>query len=172
MADAIFLVGISGSGKSTLAQKLCDDYWAVELNRDAIRFSEIDPGGDWTTYKFTPENEERVTGIWMAKAKDFSKNSSIIVSDTNVSLKPLKKNLQFFRKNDRGAQFIIMDIPYAECLRRDRLRGKFSVGYQVIDKQYDKFIQTFEWIQQNYPENWINYSQFCRAHNMFQNSGY
>lgn len=173
MSNVIFLVGLSGSGKSTLTRKLCDDFWAYELNRDNIRFSEIDPGGNWGTYNFTPENESKVTGIWLSRARELLKKSGIIiVSDTNVDLKSLKKNLQFFRKHGRGSSFIIMDVPWAECLKRDRLREEFSVGYEVIEKQYAKYVKTVEWIKENHAENWINYSQFSFAYSMLGGDGY
>ena len=56
----IMTVGVSASGKTTWAkeQKHC-----VNINRDDIRFNSVQPGSDWTTYKFTKVNESRVTEI-------------------------------------------------------------------------------------------------------------
>ena len=53
----IMTVGISASGKTTWAetQKHC----MVNINRDDIRFNIVQPGSDWSTYKFSESQIDR-----------------------------------------------------------------------------------------------------------------
>lgn len=49
-------VGISASGKSTWADKKVQEdaskgITVVNINRDTIRFNDVLPGSDWSTYK-------------------------------------------------------------------------------------------------------------------------
>ena len=78
-------VGVSASGKTTWAkeQKHC-----VNINRDDIRFNIVQPGSDWSTYKFTKVNESRVTEIENVIAERAVKfETNIIISNTNLNSK-------------------------------------------------------------------------------------
>jgi predicted kinase len=81
----IMTVGVSASGKTTWAkeQKHC-----VNINRDDIRFNIVQPGSDWTTYKFTKVNESQVTEIENVIAERAVKfETNIIISNTNLNPK-------------------------------------------------------------------------------------
>ena len=76
----IMTVGVSASGKTTWAkeQKHC-----VNINRDDIRFNIVQPGSDWSTYKFNKKNEKRVTELELNAATEVTKfGSDIIISNT------------------------------------------------------------------------------------------
>lgn len=144
MKLAIVTIGVSGSGKSTLAKHLIENNNTgtdfVEINRDDIRFNDIDPGGDWTTYEFSNENESRVTTLWNYKLQNSSyENKHVIISDTNVNIKTFKFVLQKLRKNKFDTICVFaLNIPVDICIERDKLRGNFSVGEQVIRSQQEK----------------------------------
>ncbi len=138
----IMTVGVSASGKTTWAttwakeQKHC-----VNINRDDIRFNIVQPGSDWTTYKFTKVNESRVTEIENVIAERAVKfETNIIISNTNLN----SKTREFWKKfaKEHGYQFEIEEFPIAleEAIKRDRLRQN-SVGEQVIRKQYQQWLE-------------------------------
>ena len=134
----ILTVGISASGKTTWAkeQKHC-----VNINRDDIRFNIVQPGSDWSTYKFTKTNESRVTEIENIVAERAVKfEANIIISNTNLN----PKTREFWKKfaEEHGYEFEIEEFPITleEAIKRDRLRQN-SVGEQVIRKQYERWLE-------------------------------
>lgn len=145
MKTAIITVGVSASGKSTLAKYLIEnreeDEDFVEINRDNIRFSEIDPGGDWSTYIFNDENEIAVTKIFKQQLLNaVQQNKSVILSNTNLNRKNYKRDLDVLISNGYNVAFVVLNIPLDVCIKRDASRGKMSVGEDVIRKQYEKFL--------------------------------
>ena len=137
---AIIMVGISGSGKSTLASAMkeeCNEFH--EINRDMIRFGQIAKGGDWSAWDW--DKEPVVTECWNHELDNaISLNLDLILSDTNLNLKYLNNTVGKLIKNEYAVHYILMDIPVDECIKRDKLRGRFSVGEDVIQKQYNRFV--------------------------------
>ena len=96
MKQLILTVGASCSGKTTWTEQFIEDHYGkqytgedwVNLNRDDIRFNEFCNGvRDWTKYKFTKANENKVTEIIDGIAQEAVKDDfNIIVSDTNTTL--------------------------------------------------------------------------------------
>ena len=139
---AIFLVGVSASGKSTLTKHLIEegresfDTEFVEINRDNIRFSLIDPYGSWKTYKFTKMNEDIVTETWEKQLRGaILNNKNVILSDTNLNQKYLTQNIDYLKEQGYTVVVQVMRIPVEICIERDKQRGDFSVGKDVIEKQ-------------------------------------
>lgn len=64
------LVGVSGSGKTTYAMTMTD--YAI-VCRDDIRFGIVAKGKNWTNYKFSKENENKVTEIQQQMIEDCAK---------------------------------------------------------------------------------------------------
>ena len=134
----ILTVGISASGKTTWAESQKN---IVNINRDNIRFSVVQPGSDWSTYKFNKKNEKRVTEIELEVAERAVRfEADIIVSNTNLN----PKTREFWKKfaKEYGYEFEIEEFPIAleEAIKRDNLRQN-GVGEQVIRKQYQQWLE-------------------------------
>jgi predicted kinase len=138
---AILTIGCSASGKTTFAEELCrkDGNW-VNVNRDALRFSLFGASG-WHNYKFKKDKENLITQIqediihecYMAK-------KNVIVSDTHLNPKTRAKMVTLL--NDHGFSHVeIKEFPITleEAWKRDRFRGVYSVGQEVIYKQYKQW---------------------------------
>lgn len=133
---ALIVYGLSGAGKSTIAKEFVERGY-VEVNRDNIRFSEIDPGGDWTTYKFTKTNEKKVTKIWneqLASAAFESKD--IVISDTLLSEEKRNKVVDSLLEYGYDITIVFLYFSLKELIARDASRGRFSVGESVLRKQW------------------------------------
>ena len=134
----ILTVGISASGKTTWAkeQKHC-----VNINRDDIRFNIVQPGSDWTTYKFTKVNESRVTEIENVIAERAVKfETNIIISNTNLNPKTREFWKDFAKHHNYEFEIKEFPITLEEAIKRDNLRQN-GVGEQVIRKQYQQWLE-------------------------------
>ena len=134
----ILTVGISASGKTTWAESQKN---IVNINRDNIRFSVVQPDSDWSTYKHNKKNEKRVTEIELEVAERAVRfEADIIVSNTNLN----PKTREFWKKfaKEHGYEFEIEEFPIAleEAIKRDNLRQN-GVGEQVIRKQYQQWLE-------------------------------
>lgn len=131
---AIICVGISASGKSTFAEELCADKSWVEINRDNIRFNGKEK--DWTKYKFTRENEQKVSaqidGLICYAAK-LEKN--IICSDTNINEGHRNQLIEKFENLGYDVEIKRFDIELREAIKRDNQRAG-GVGQSVLMRQY------------------------------------
>ena len=140
----ILTVGISASGKTTWAEKQKYEYSGnnnLNINRDDIRFNIVQPGSDWSTYKFSKKNEKRVTEIeLMIAEKGVKFESNIIISNTNLN--PKTRNFWMNFAKEHGYEFEIKEFPITleEAIKRDNLRQN-SVGEQVIRKQYQQWLE-------------------------------
>ena len=131
-------VGVSASGKTTWAkeQKHC-----VNINRDDIRFNIVQPGSDWTTYKFTKVNESRVTEIQNVVAERAVKfETNIIISNTNLNPKTREFWKDFAKHHNYEFEIKEFPITLEEAIKRDNLRQN-GVGEQVIRKQYQQWLE-------------------------------
>ncbi len=134
----IMTVGISASGKTTWAESQEN---SVNINRDDIRFNLVQPGSDWTTYKFTKMNEARVTEFELSIATAASKfGEDIIVSNTNLNPKTREFWKKFAKEHDYEFEIKEFPITLEEAIKRDNLRQN-GVGEQVIRKQYQQWLE-------------------------------
>ena len=134
----IMTVGISASGKTTWAETQRN---IVNINRDNIRFSVVQPGSDWSTYKFNKKNEKRVTELELNAATEVTKfGSDIIISNTNLNSKTREFWKDFAKHHNY--EFEIKEFPIAleEAIKRDNLRQN-GVGERVIRKQYQQWLE-------------------------------
>lgn len=141
---AIITVGVSASGKSTWAENHIansHDRW-MDINRDKIRFGMVDPGGNWSTYKFSKENERRVTEIQKTMIADCARaDCNIIISDTNLNYdrtRALIEELNALGYHD--VELMFFGITFEEACKRDALRAN-GVGYSVIARQMTQLIE-------------------------------
>ena len=145
----ILTVGVSGSGKTTwvnsfLKEKGNENY--VNINRDDIRFTQvahnkdISNGYNWKNYKFSKENEKKVTEIVDEMAiHAVNNNQNIIISDTNLNPKNRQKWQDFANKHGYELEFKTFDVPYDKCVKHD-LHRLSSVGERIIYSQYQNYL--------------------------------
>lgn len=134
--QAVITVGPAASGKSTYAKTLTKKGW-IEVNRDDIRFK----GGekDWAKWKFTRQNEERVSNKankLLEQAIEDGKD--IIVSDTNLNKKYRQKLITKLSEAGYYVNVKEFDVDFNELLKRnDNRQG--GVPYEVLLDQYIRF---------------------------------
>lgn len=137
-------VGISASGKSTWADKKVQEdaskgITVVNINRDTIRFNDVLPGSDWSTYKFTKAREQAVSEIALQQFNDaVAAEYDIIISDTNLN--EVYRNAWVERGEENGYQVEIVDFPITleEAWKRDAARVN-GVGHNTIYQQYKQW---------------------------------
>ena len=134
----ILTVGISASGKTTWAESQKN---IVNINRDNIRFSVVQPGSDWSTYKHNKKNEKRVTELELNAATEVTKfGSDIIISNTNLNSKTREFWKDFAKHHNYEFEIKEFPITLEEAIKRDNLRQN-GVGEQVIRKQYQQWLE-------------------------------
>jgi predicted kinase len=137
MKTITLTVGPAGSGKSTWADACCGPRLDCHnINRDDRRFN----GGpkDWTKYKFTKANENRVTAECDASALiAVGCGADIIISDTNLNAKFRLKWMDF--ADTHGYEYI--EKPF-ECswdeLRKRNNQREGGIAEPVLWNQYLK----------------------------------
>lgn len=143
----LILKGCSASGKSTFcADFLKENPQFVEVNRDNIRFQLYGKEMMWRG------NEQEVSKIEEALIRGtFSQGKNVVSSNTNLNDKYPNR----FRKlaDEYNAEIVVndsfMSVPLDELLRRDSKR-EFSVGSEVIKKQYNKYVMKNEFYREPY----------------------
>lgn len=139
----LLTVGISGSGKTSWSTEFTRnrDNWA-DLNRDEIRFALFTKGvRDFSQYKFSKQNEKRVTDVIDQLAFDASiQRKSVIISDTDLNPKTRAKWLQWARENDYEYLIKEFTISFDEARKRDIQRAG-GVGVEVLWKQWMKWLE-------------------------------
>ena len=91
---AQILIGVSASGKTTYATML-EGY--TNISRDDIRFGIVAKGGNWTNYKFSKENENKVTEIQQQMIEDCAKHGeNVVIADTNLNPSIRQKLVESF----------------------------------------------------------------------------
>ena len=136
--------GISCSGKTTWAEaKVNSDLklgiTTVNINRDYIRFTNVKPESNWKTYKFTKENETKVTEIANTEVLEaVSNGSNIIISDTNLNPKYLSYWQSFATSHNYKVEIVDFEVTLEEAWKRDSLRAN-GVGHSIIYQQMQKY---------------------------------
>jgi predicted kinase len=136
MSNAVLIFGAPGSGKSTMGE----DYRKLgfkELNRDNIRFGVVQPGGDWTTWKFN-SIERLVTKIWDS-AYEFYRDKcyDIVITDTNCKKGNRDALVRRLERDGYEVLQVRLNPPLEVLLERDQKRGKMSVGEGIITQMYE-----------------------------------
>lgn len=134
------LIGVSASGKTTYATTL-EGY--TTISRDDIRFGIVAKGGNWTNYKFSKENENKVTEIQQQMIEDCAKHGeNVVIADTNLNPSVRQKMVEKLRDCGYEVSFVMFQVSKANCIERDSYRGAFSVGEDVIEKQWESWERT------------------------------
>lgn len=137
MKKLIMLKGLPASGKSTYARTLLAEYPDTHkrVNKDDLR-AMLDNG------KWSKSNEEFVLKVRdLIIIEALKNNKTIIVDDTNLSLKH-EANLRAIAATS-GAKFVekIFDTPLEECIERDLARGDKAVGKKVVYDMYNRYLR-------------------------------
>lgn len=129
---AYITVGISASGKSTYAATLVKE-GVEEINRDYIRFNVVQPGANWSNYKWKNEKEvTRIHGQMIMNAWD--RNKDIVVSDTNLNKGRRDALIENLKSLGYQIEIVPFHITREEAVKRDNLRAN-GVGESVIYRQ-------------------------------------
>lgn len=138
---ATITVGISGSGKSTWAEQQPN---AFEINRDKLRWQVtgcIGWAGD-NAYKFSSKVETDVTNIAEGHLIAVAKmGEDVIISDTNLNPKFRQKLIATCQGLGYTVEIKEFPISFQEALERDKERGIFSIGEQVLKRQWEQWIK-------------------------------
>lgn len=138
---ATITVGISGSGKSTWAEQQPN---AFEINRDKLRWQVtgcIGWSGD-NAYKFSSKIETDVTNIAEGHLIAVAKmGEDVIISDTNLNPKFRQKLIATCQGLGYIVQIKEFPISFQEALERDKGRGIFSVGNEVLKRQWEQWVK-------------------------------
>lgn len=138
---AIITVGISGSGKSTWAEQQVN---AFEINRDKLRWQITGKYG-WSgsnAYKFSSKVETEVTRVAEGHLHTVAKyGEDVIISDTNLNPKFRQKLIETCKGLGYEVEIKEFPISFQEALKRDKERGIFSVGEEVLKKQWEQWIK-------------------------------
>ena len=143
---AILTVGVSGSGKSTWAKSCLSCGWdkfIKVINRDDARWEYSGRRG-WNgpnAYSFNNRIEAHVTARNHDKmVRAALEGLDIIIADTNLN--PKTRNKLIRQCQELGYEVEIKEFPisFPEALRRDKGRGIFSVGEEVLKKQWEQWI--------------------------------
>jgi len=141
----IITVGISASGKTTWVDDFLygkDSSSWVNINRDDIRFNFLSYADGWDTYKFTKAKENEVSNVEMQQfneAVEYGKN--IIISNTNLNPKIRNKWVKLGEDNGYVVEIKSFDISLEAAYKRDQFRGKFSVGRDVLNRQWKQWLE-------------------------------
>lgn len=139
----VVLRGLPGSGKSTAAQAIADSdpaRWA-RVSKDDIRQMMVGPNGD--LFRFV---EDRAREVVVSKAAEETAISAlrlgldVVVDATNLTERALgswRMAAMVANRDGHGPILVCeraVDTPLEECVARDKLRGKRSVGEAVIQR--------------------------------------
>lgn len=144
--QAILTVGISNSGKSTWSEQFVKENpsW-VNINRDDVRFELFTEGKrDWTKYKFTKGNENKVTEVCndrILAAHD--EYRSIIVSDTNLNPKTRQRLVDMLEDLGYEVSFRVFHVTFEEACKRNNQR-EGGVSQTVLYTQYQNYLKFIE----------------------------
>ena len=152
------LVAKSGSGKSTYANRIViSNPWTFIINRDSIRRAIV---GNLDNY-YERDNinglEIIVNNIEDALFENYAeRNYSIIIDNTNLKQKFVKRWIDLARYYHYNVRFKIFDLPAEIC--KERVMERDFAGrttpqlVEYIDIQDKQFHSIVEWINKNYKD--------------------
>ena len=138
MKKIIIYQGLPASGKTTHAkEEVLKSNGAIKrLNKDDLR-DMLDAG------KWSKSNEQVVLLTRNILVEEYiNLNYDVIIDDTNLDQKHIDSISDIAKK--LGAEVEIksfLDVPLAECLKRDAYRGDKKVGYKVITDMHNRYIK-------------------------------
>ena len=129
------LKGLQGSGKSFWAKEQVKRGGFIRISKDDIRENLF---GGWSQKREKDVIKIRNTLI----REGLAQGRSVIVDDTNLNPKHEKVLREL--AEECGVKFEINDsfleVPIAECIKRDANRGDKTVGAKVIWETYERYL--------------------------------
>ena len=151
MKKAILTVGVSCSGKTTWSQEFVDQNprWVI-VCRDDIRekilyqFKKIHPftwdKWNWGWEKDVSKEQGRLFELYASYSSNLIEG--IIVSDTHLSEKYVKKETEMLENLGYLVEKRIFHVDWDEAVKRDNLRRN-GVGIAVLAKQFQQYHAAF-----------------------------
>lgn len=132
MSKLIVLQGLPASGKTTKVKELSQPGKNVRINRDLLR--------EMLHFGFSLKNEDTVKRTEELMIKYFlNKGLDVMVDDTNLKDKTIKWLVKMAEECNVEIEFINIDTPLEECIRRDAMRDS-PVGAGIIRHMCNEFI--------------------------------
>lgn len=134
MTSCIIICGPPASGKSSLAQEYLESFGFMRLERDIIRrewFGFI----SWDSWDW--KLEKKVTKVWNEQFNEMtSKGVRFVISDTLCNKGKRESIVARLEKLGYNVDVVILCPSIEELIARDKLRGSFSVGEDVIKNMW------------------------------------
>ena len=125
------LIGLPASGKSTVSKKIENTFVKV-LSSDAIR---AELYGD----EATQGNPADVFGLLYNRMDNLlSDGFSVIIDATNICKRERSEAIRIAKKHGARVEALVMDTPFAECVRRNDVRERKVPGF-VFDRMIAKY---------------------------------
>jgi predicted kinase len=123
----VLLVGAAGSGKSTFARK---HFKSTEIvSSDALRAAVSDDESDQSASADAFQLLHRIAGMRLRRGR------RTVVDATNVQPEARRSLLALAAENSVPAIAIVLNLPAAVCLARNRARADRRVSAEVVEKQ-------------------------------------
>jgi predicted kinase len=144
----VVLRGLPGSGKSTVAQAIVDSDPArwVRVSKDDLRQMMVGPSGD--LFRFVEDRDrEKLVGEVVSNliVEALVAGLDVVLDTTNLTQRQVERVRNIADQasweggsGDRSTRMPVLvceraiDTPLEDCIARDKLRGKRSVGEAVI----------------------------------------
>jgi protein phosphatase len=123
----VLLIGAAGSGKSTFARK---HFKSTEIvSSDALRATVSDDEGDQSASADAFQLMRLITAIRLRRGK------LTVIDATNVHRTARRSLLALAAQNMAPTAAIVLNLPLATCLDRNRSRPARPVSPEVVEKQ-------------------------------------
>jgi predicted kinase len=130
----VLLIGAAGSGKSTFARK---HFKSTEIvSSDALRAVVSDDESDQSA------SADAFQLLRLITAKRLRRGRLTVIDATNVQRKSRKSLLALAAQNSKPATAIVLNLPAAVCLARNRLRPERQVSPEVVVKQVAELLSS------------------------------
>lgn len=158
MKTAIITVGLPHSGKAAYAKDLIerDNRW-VEINRDNIRKTLFNVTG-WSEYEISVEKEALVTTEQYNQIrKAINENKNIIVTNTNLRMKYIRKLFSLFEHHGFSVQIKMFDITLIELIRRNFESSSSNDERAIIES-----LNHYNWLKHKVVEKYSDFVEIVQ----------
>jgi predicted kinase len=130
----VLLVGAAGSGKSTFARK---HFKSTEIvSSDALRAAVSDDEADQSASADAFQLLHLIAGMRLRRGR------LTVIDATNVQPEARRSLLALAAQNPAPAIAIVLNLPAAVCLERNRARADRRVSAEVVERQVAELIDS------------------------------
>jgi protein phosphatase len=135
-SSLVLLIGAAGSGKSTFARK---HFKSTEIvSSDALRAVLSDDESDQSA------SADAFQLLRLIAAKRLRRGRLTVIDATNVQRASRKNLLALATQNSKPATAIVLNLPAAVCLARNRSRPGRQVSRDVVEKQVADLVSSLQ----------------------------